>query len=196
MINSDQLIIIAGPSGVGKSNLLKNIKEGKYPNLSDKLGIVLPSSYICLGAWQLRKVPLKSAETMILHYDFLNNYSQDEFKLIPGLVCNTQKTTIVTLCNSARNILLRRIDSRILRLTYSLIHSPKKESLRKLRTCIRTRIVYSKTTGLRNIYSKWFSFTEQVSADQHILLDNTYSQIGDSRQYNRNIAETFINSIT
>ena len=109
MFQTNHLVIIGGPSAVGKSSLQTRILQGDMPSLCKQLCVDLPSSYLFIDAHELPEVRQKCVNHLILHYDFLTQYSiRDGYAYLPDLISTSCRVIALTLC-TASNLLFHRI---------------------------------------------------------------------------------------
>ena len=69
-----KLVLIAGPSCVGKTTLVKRVREEPESELSERLGIDKSESWMSVDAEHLPKLSEPYVEKMILHYGITKLY--------------------------------------------------------------------------------------------------------------------------
>jgi hypothetical protein len=186
MVHANQLIIIAGPSCVGKSFLINKIKQGDCSRLCKQLGMLNPSSWRYVGYPGLMKIHQPIIESLVLHNDFNANLNKDNLKHLHELINNADTIIIVTLM-VPRSILVKRVNSRLLKSFFQLIgvretkksYNPGK-LLAKILGLWRKRKA-AKCRKVDLLYGKWFSYLNRFNITNHLLLDS--SQPNDMRVY-------------
>jgi hypothetical protein len=174
MFHINQLIIIGGPSGSGKSFLIEKIQQGECPRLCSQLGITNPSSWLYVLAKDLNQIhPI--VERLVVHYDLYAHQSKEnEFNHLNRLINNSDRMIILTL-NVPRSILIERVNSRLRRSLFSLIGVKSKKDLKeKLWNMYREwKIQKAYKHGVSELlYDKWFNYLDQFAITSHWLLDN------------------------
>lgn len=69
-----ELVVVAGPTASGKSELIERLRKGDLPELAEWLGMADPAQWVCGGAAELRARREASLERVLFEYDFLNPY--------------------------------------------------------------------------------------------------------------------------
>ncbi|MBO1349747.1 MAG: hypothetical protein EBE86_021280 [Hormoscilla sp. GUM202] len=131
MFKVNQLVIIAGTSAAGKSFLIDKIRRRSCSRLSEQLGIADPSAWRYLHAHELPDISEPIIRRLILHYDLYSEYSPENgFKYLHELISNSDSVIIVTLCVSLK-ILIKRKNSRLIRIFTALLYNPGRNLRRK-----------------------------------------------------------------
>ncbi|NQV03403.1 MAG: hypothetical protein HQ542_12205 [Bacteroidia bacterium] len=98
MWKTTELIIIAGPSCVGKSTLINRIQQGEVPNLCDQLGIDDPSMWVYIDAISLPKL-CYPIQRMVLHYDTYHQYlNNKEYSNVEELIKHSNLKPVFFAC--------------------------------------------------------------------------------------------------
>lgn len=183
MLRIKQLVIIAGPSAIGKSTLLEEIREGDASHLSEQLNIDLSSSYLYLDAMMLSEVNMSSVDRLILHYDFIHQYrSEDGFAYLSDLVTKSHNIVTVTLYTS-NTILHKRITSRLIKAFLSFLHRPSPSKIRTIFKLWKKKQLYKNTSKLLSHYNIWSEFMKECGVVHHLMLDNCNSRVTGARPY-------------
>lgn len=181
MFQTNRLFIVGGPSTVGKSTLLNKIRQGEVPNLCDQLSIELPSSYLYLDASELLKAQHSPVNRLVLHYDFVHQYSPKiGFPYLSDLINRSCNVNVLTLCTSSC-LLSQRITSRLMKALFSYLRRPNLHNIRKINRLWTRRKLFRSTTKLFAIYNDWFEFIEECGVTEHLILDPSGSIVRAAR---------------
>ncbi len=182
-VNSNQLIIIGGPSCAGKSFLIKRIQKGLYPGLCRQIELSNPSTCRYVNAINLKGIELSSRERLVVHYDFYTQQSKEnEFNYLADLIDKFDRINVITI-KVTRSILIKRNNSRIIKtsleyiiILLSLRRKDRKRSAlqNKLRRLWKKRNAY-KNNQVELLYKKWFRYFNQFAEIKHYPLDNAES---------------------
>lgn len=69
----ENLVIVAGPTAVGKSTFIRALKNDKYPDLNKMLDIASFQNFDHVGATSILDTRKAHFENLIFHYDFLRS---------------------------------------------------------------------------------------------------------------------------
>ena len=186
MFQTNRLVIIAGTSAVGKSTFLEKMQQGNVPHICDQLDIGFPSSYLYYDADQLHKVRQAYLTRLVLHYDFLYQYSpKGGFALLPTLIEKSYSIVVLTLHTSSE-VLLKRIRKRLKRALISFVCNPGEGTAKNLYYQLKTRQFYSSASNLALQYVKWAKFIEECGVEKHLVLDSTNFDFTMARPYENN----------
>ena len=168
----DRLVLIGGPSCVGKSFLINKIKQDDCPDLCKQIGIEDPSLWSYLGAGNLACMP-RSMNSLIVHYDICRFSSKENIPPLQKLLRRSDHITALTLCIPSR-ILTRRVTLRLCKRFISLWlpSSPYLLQLRRLIYLYRKRKAFKLGTLAPDLYETWFDVLEDFSVESHWLLDS------------------------
>lgn len=168
MFQTKQLIIVGGPSAVGKSTLIHNMQCGNNPLLCDQLSVVCPSSFLYLDAWELCKIKRSFVDRLILHYDFIHQYSpKDGFLYLTDLISRSCNVCALTLC-APSDILFQRISSRLKRVQKS--NPENKVQIDRLR---RKKDMYKDSSKILKIYKTWSTFLNECGVTNFLYKEST-----------------------
>ena len=192
MVQTNQLIILAGPSGVGKSYLINKIKQGECSRLCKQLGMLNPSSWRYVGVPGLKKIHQPIIERLVLHYNLYDGFKHLHFcsshvtLFLPNELINNADTIIIVTLLVPRSILVKRLNSRLLKKFFQLIgvRETKNYNSGQLLAKILDLLKKRKAVKCREIdllYEKWFSYLNRFNITNHLLLDS--SQPYDMRAY-------------
>src|SRR4051812_35157386 len=124
----DRLLVIAGPSGSGKSHLIQKLRAGELPRVAEALRLGETGSWRTL---LVREVPHLDGERLgpaMFHYDLLRpwrprqapRFAEDEMLCAVLAAATPYEVTVITLWASPE-VLLRRIVERRALFVSSLI---------------------------------------------------------------------------
>ncbi len=189
MIQVNKLLVIAGPSCVGKSTLIERLQEGKLPTISRQLKIGDPSLWT-FAEWDFAEThgtahtPTLEISQLVLHYNFLRVLRRDARRRTheedPALhiLTTSRDITFVTLWSSP-DVLALRVKSRFeigthtfrdfrtLRRTY---HELRQQGFRYRTFLYR---LYGNKQKLLERYDAWFAFCLKYNSRAHWIVDNT-----------------------
>jgi hypothetical protein len=179
----DRLVVIAGPSGVGKTFLVNRLGNGPLMEFSKQLGITE------LGLWshpwgqELEEAPDLEVDRLIFPYDlarlwkfeYRSGYSEDALLKI---LHTANDITVVTLW-ARPEIILRRFRERrrrkaydtqckgkaIIRMLYQRAFPPEVTKL------------YRNAADLQSLYHEWIRFCGDFDLSAHWLADTTSDQV-------------------
>jgi hypothetical protein len=192
MVSVNQLIIIGGPSGAGKTTLIKNLQQGGYPQLCEQLGITAPSSWPVLGATDTIELREPMMEKLIVHYDVYKQFVEDDgFNHLSELVANAGSITILTLCVPPK-ILVRRNVFKFFSKLRSFLKPGQFKRERDARieysASLRQQMkkIWGKIKAYREghsvfLYDRWFAFFSQRDVTAHWVLDYSKLHITKAR---------------
>ncbi len=185
MFQTNQLVIVGGPSSVGKSSLLTKMRQGDLPNLCDQLCINLPFSHLYLHARELPHIRQSFIEQLVLHYDFLQQYSQrGGFAYLSDLISRSCNVDVLTLYTSP-GVLLQRISARFTKVSTSFLLEPKPNKANKLARLRKKRELYRCPSNLFTLYEEWLVFIEKSGVAKHLIMDTTNSDVMTAIPYER-----------
>ena len=214
MLQINHLVIVGGPSAVGKTTLLRKIRQGDYPCLREQLDIANPSSWLYTAANQLTykddvpnlgnqpfinlpssclyikkrkllEVRQPSIDRIIIHYNFMKRHPpKNGPQFLPDLISRSCRVSTLTLCTSS-SVLFQRITSRLIKLSASFLFRPNLRRARRLRKLWMERELYRNTSNLFALYEKWSEFIEEHGVVKHLLLESAGSDVTMAIPYDR-----------
>ncbi|MBL1216281.1 MAG: hypothetical protein D8M59_02165 [Planctomycetes bacterium] len=174
------MIVVAGPSGVGKSTLITQIARGEHPELSRTLGFDSGTIWEKRSASQLERSAAitKSFDNLIFHYDImrpvLRRY-RDGYIADPALKSLDQaaRLSIVSLW-APDDALITRLSTRTslpFRRSLTPLNFPVR--IARKRRYARLRRLYRRPQAVSQQYASWFDFTQdrQPTCEQHLVVD-------------------------
>lgn len=181
MSQIDHLIIIGGPSCVGKTHLINKIKQGDCPRLCKQLGINDPSAWRFTWGNNVKNLLQQDIviERLIVHYDFYQKtqlLKNKKFILLNEVInCNyAKRVDVLTLCAPPK-ILIQRVNLRILSLfKMSALFPVHNDKVRPFRNQWEKRKMYKNDFSLV-LYKNWFNFLSKSSLTRHLLFDSAKS---------------------
>jgi len=171
MFETNHLVIVGGPSAVGKSTLLKSMRQRSKPLLLGHSSIFNPSSYLYLDADELSEVRGPLVDRLVLHYDFIHQFSKEYgFQYLSGLIARSNSACILTLCAPA-SILYQRISSRLER-----VESCSPNKVIKIDRLKKKKEMYKDKSNILDAYDRWLIFTEECGVANNVIINsvNTY----------------------
>ncbi len=186
-IHADRLVIIAGPSSVGKSVLIDKLQQDKLPWLSDQLGLGDLSKWRVMDGVELARWPESDTiiDRLLLHLAFPVLSETQQLRRVPSRREDSEATTlvyksvvsivtrevaIVTLVASA-STLVRRARRRQLRSVAVVLRRHTISSLKGLGRLRRKKRIYSDAAQLSSRYSQWLDACSQFGATVEVLVD-------------------------
>lgn len=144
------LVVLAGPSGAGKTRLWERIQTGAEERLATRLGLETPGRWVSTTALSLRALEAPVTERLILHYDLLRpqrggarRYDRDE--ALDVLACADEVRVYTLVCPAT--VLRRRLEGRC-----------RQETGEGLRLAEEALALYGRPGELRRIYERWSGF--------------------------------------
>ena len=167
-----RLLIIAAPSGAGKSYLMEMIQHGACSGLCERLGIIDTASWLYLEAFRLKKRSAAPIDKLVLHYDLGANVgNNDNFSDLDALIANANHVEVLTLCTRPKVLMQRKKLDPVGRPQVPLI------SLKGLRRKLREILWRIKLKGLSHntstfaLYEAWRVYLDKSTINRHWLLD-------------------------
>lgn len=186
MVRTDRLIIVAGPSCVGKTFLIDRLQRYSYLELQEQLDMGDCSSWQYVNVSELPQIGQEEIERLVVHYDFYTQYSKEiGFKYLPELLSKSKDVTVLTL-TVPHDILCRRLSMRlairfVLRLCKLLIPKAKRRSYSKLR---KKQSEYKKGNVIPELYEKWSQYLDTCNVTTSLLLDTRTPIIKNATPWN------------
>ncbi len=192
-----QIVIVSGPTGSGKSTLMKKIRENTLPEISKQLGLDNPSKWVfVMDEFKALELPESHLDSLIIHYDFLRpilreqlqNYEEDEcLSVLP----NSDKITFVTLW-AKPEILIERLKLRKKRFFFEnsdlqgFIYFSKSKNKSQIMRNLFLKYLSRKpkklhemynSTSIYEAYEKWFNFCSSFDGSVNWIVDNSKDNI-------------------
>jgi len=173
-----RVIVIAGPSCVGKTRLISEMREGLHAPVRAALGLDDVHAWSYLNARGVVIRAMQPSRGLVLHYDIVRPLMErrvEGFGDDPGLapmlsaaevrVCSMWGGAALLRERAYRKLASRRwLDRRALRMPLQWW-----ERLRRLR---RRQVWYCDEAFIRNRYIRWFEFVDSLSnVSRHLILD-------------------------
>jgi SAM-dependent methyltransferase len=160
------LVVVAGPTSVGKSSLIAKLKEGQLPEIARVLGLDRSVRWQEIGPRSIHTLSESVVDGYILHYDFLRPYyrsakthdREDAFDLLE----TARRVTFVTLIARPEE-LRRRIDANEIRprTRFGIYRGSGRH--------LTIRKDYENPARIRFLYDRWLDFCRS-HAERHILV--------------------------
>ena len=107
----NNLLVVAGPQGIGKSTLIRKLKEGEFSTLAQNLQLGDIDSWKILDPGRdILALKDSRINKLILQYNFIRNYPLSEDK-VPQMIRPSEEIIWATLWVTP-DILIKRINSR------------------------------------------------------------------------------------
>lgn len=200
MLQTKNLVVIAGPSAVGKSTLLEKIQQNKLPYLSRQVGVEDPDSYLYLSPRTLVLLPQNYIENVVFHYDMLLHYgSRGCFPYLPGLISGSSNAIVLTLC-IPNQLLINHISSRFDARFTSFIRRPNVIGIKRLRKYRNQKLFYKgksnfgQASNLAELYGKWSESIEAYGAKNHLIVDPCSSDHVIAKPYKNSEMKNILHS--
>jgi hypothetical protein len=182
----DKLMVIAGPSGVGKSFLIKQLQLGSFPQFVKQLEMADPNLWTYVLARHLEKIREHKIDRLFLHYDLTrpwrrklrSGYLEDQ----PLRILTTSKEITVVTLPGTPEILMSRIVAR--RKARSERHKSKAKSNIRLfsrlaflgnqRNKKKQKDVlqlYKNPSELLSLYDEWMKFCRGIKLKSHWIVN-------------------------
>lgn len=182
MMCVNQLLMIAGPSCVGKTTLIQRLQEGNLPFLCQKLELGDPSLWKYIKPKQLGETTELYLDHLILQYDLLGlkeldfdkGYREDETLRI---LESSNEITVLTLWTTFETLHSRNLS----RIPKNLLGAFRFESfyntllyvLRKYHAIRWRRKFYKNPYNIYSLYTRWFTFCKRRKLKAHWIIDTT-----------------------
>ncbi|MEO9964702.1 MAG: hypothetical protein ABJF11_02870 [Reichenbachiella sp.] len=169
------LLIISGPSAVGKTTLIDDLinKQSKISHrLLKHTPEQLENATIC-NAINVEKLEHPNIDFLILHYDIYSNFKEGEgFLYLPDLFRSTESIRIITLVTHHR-VLVKRTKQRFVYYLFRALIKPSPSKFKKLRLIYSKIKTYQSPTVANAIYERWENFLSEWDVRDHQIIDTT-----------------------
>ena len=151
-----QLLLIAGPSRVGKSTLMKRIGAGELTAQFKSLGLDNIPGWDHMAATALFKNPAYRPTCLIVHFDLYKQlHRKTRYGRLKGLLSQYDEVYALTLCAQYR-ILNARVGiglTKFLQKRWPFIR--KRKPLKWLNQRLKKLIFYSKFSNIEGLYRQY-----------------------------------------
>ena len=182
MLKTNQLVIVAGTSAIGKTTVINKIMEGSFRDLCVKLGIENPSPWLYCAAKTLSEIQRPVVEKMLLHYDINARRSQNgEFEYLSELIVRSETVIVLTLCADHKILVQRmrmRFWKRILRLGPFII--------KDITWLWKFYQLYKSIYRVLALYEKWSLFVDECGVSDHLLVDTSMPYLSTAHPFEIN----------
>lgn len=163
------LVVVAGPTSIGKSSFIARLREGQLPEIARMLEIDHPGGWQEIGPRSIHTLTESMVEGYILHYDFLRPYyrsakTHDRDEAF-DLLKTARRVSFVTLIAPPEELRRRFDENEIRPKTRFGIYRGSKRHL-------RIRREYENPARIRYLYERWLDFCRSRS-QQHILVSTS-----------------------
>ncbi len=122
-------------------------------------------------------------DRLILHYDFIHQYSSSEgFAYLSDLIAASQNTVVVTLYTS-NTVLYKRITLRLTKVFFAFLRKPSSNNIKKILRLWGKRQLCKNTSKLLLKYKAWSEYIEVCGVTQHLTLNTTDSEVTSANAY-------------
>ena len=186
MLPTNRLVIVGGPSAVGKTTFLDSMQQGEMPDFLDQISISNPDSYLCLSQRRLLKLNKPFVDKLFLHYDFIHKYAPDTpqsgLSNLSDMINRSNSVCALTLC-APQKVLFDRITSRLERIKKKK-DSPS--SRRRIEQLEKKKEMYNTPEVLFDAYQEWLNFIEECGVARHMIINSTnygqFAWLSDSNE--------------
>jgi len=157
-----QLLLVAGPSRVGKSTLMKSIAEGKMTSQFESLGLDNIPGWEQVSANVLFDNSACRPTCLILHYDLYAQFhliSRQDF--LRGLLAQYEEVYALTLCTHHKQLKSRAV-RRLVEIFRRRSPFNKYSKVPKLiRIRLKKFFFYSKLLNIEGLYQQYFDILSE-----------------------------------
>ena len=183
MFQTNQLIIVGGPTAVGKTTFVNCLRQQILPVSLDPIPLRNPEKYLFLDATQLSGFRGTFVDRLVLHYDFIYQCSaQGGLPYLSELISGSGSVRGLTLCAQS-TVLSARISSRLA----PSDNTPAGQRSRRLQ---KVKAIYEDPAALLGAFHRWQASLGQFELASHLIVDATSTyKFADFRDLNdaRNI---------
>lgn len=190
-LSIDALVVIGGPSTVGKTTLLGKLRMGQ----SFGLGLPVNPKQFAFAQYangaELEQIAEDSIPTLVVHYDFLSRYTNSEgFQYLPKIMQSSQQVIVVTLCAPVRLIVQRHLA----RTDALEVLPPSPNRLTHLRN-FRKKIEFCKNPiNLIKLYQLWSECLVTHGVTEHYWMNTSHDSIPAASHYDAAAIESVLQS--
>jgi hypothetical protein len=166
------VVVVAGPSCVGKSTVIARLLSGETPQLAQALGMTEPLAYELVHATEWRRLETSHA-AVLLHYELtrrsflLARAGRDRALLA---LDRARDITFLTLWELPDEVERRFNAKARIALTGHARHLRIRSLWRTLRRFRTRRPYFAKPDRLWQLYTRWFAFTTAFAQSPHWVL--------------------------
>ena len=174
----NRLLILAAPSGAGKSYLIEMIQQGTCSGLCERLGIIDTASWLYLEAFRLKMRSTAPIDKLVLHYDLGANVENGKnFSNLDALIESTNHVEVLTLCVRPNVLKQRKKLEPIGRSQVPLISRKRlKRKIREIRWKLKLKGFSNKSSTFA-LYEAWRMYLDTCTISRHWLLDFNQNSI-------------------
>jgi hypothetical protein len=170
MISCDHLIIVAGPSCVGKSALIENIEGSR---LARELSIESNDDLFCVDVIQLSKLKEGSFKNLIFHYEFMqydfilekHNYQS----MLANLIKQSRKVSVITLYASSKDLAGRLLARKKELMNYRDNNEANADIDARIKLLNKKLGAFSDVPNLITIYNVWLGYVDRIRPESHFF---------------------------
>jgi len=161
-----RMLVIAGPTSVGKSTFIEKLRDGEFPELEKELGFHDLKNWESQTGGSLMNLKQAKVDSMIFHYDFLRVHFRSERTPdrdpVMDVLGVADEITFITL-TAPREVLLKRLHSS--EIEPKMVDGKFKGNKRH----VAIRDIYSRPGGIDRQYRSWFDFVKTKSSRQYVV---------------------------
>lgn len=180
------LLLISGPSGVGKSSLITDLKNGCPSPLAVALGFDGNKDWEFMLPYELKNHKKLNVKRIVLHYDHNNiwvsksrstHYADDRvFRILDDV-----ETLIVVTLWEPPEVLFRRCNDRIRKDRLRLLVLKRTRATRqRLLKWRRMHAFYKDPYQLWVQYLAWFQFCDELNMASHFVVRSSTLEFKDA----------------
>jgi hypothetical protein len=170
------VLVLSGPSCVGKSTLLNRLFNGEMPRLSEALGLREAPPYTLVHADDWSNLEKAPCESVLLHYDLTRKpfwAREEERDKALEILDQARSITFLTLWELPEELRGRFLDRSKRRVVGNLKSLRVRRAWKETRWYLRKRSFFTRSDQMWQLYRQWFDFTSKFSDSQHWVLRST-----------------------
>jgi hypothetical protein len=154
-----RLVVLAGPSAVGKTHLVRQMRRGEPPALAEQLGLQPP--FVVSSARDLKRLSQSAIETLVVHYDFLDQrQGLAKFQHLDGWFEHSSTIDIITM-HVPCDVLADRMAHRVVRSRNRWRREPSWALIRRIFRQAKKCRFYRQDARVSALYEEWYTFLSQ-----------------------------------
>jgi 2-polyprenyl-3-methyl-5-hydroxy-6-metoxy-1,4-benzoquinol methylase len=161
-----RMLVVAGPTSVGKSTFIQKLQNGEFPECEETLGVHNLKDWNVQTGGSLINSTEAELDAMIFHYDFMHVHFRSEKipardPLLDGLHV-AEELTFITLL-APEEVLLKRIYSG------EIEPNTKRGKYRGNKRHLAIRDIYQSPGAVAKHYRGWLEFAKTKSSRHYVM---------------------------